>query len=169
MLLTAFGLLEARQTASPPRLVCVGQGAHTLAPAVEAMRLQRHVVLAEPTEAPLEALYEGCIAMVYPSLHEELGVRVLAAMAHGAPIICNTAACLPELVADAALLVDARKPVELADAMQRLLVDADVRRMLRQASRARAHELGSSRDQALRALVSALRHPVSAQWGTSIA
>ena len=45
-------------------------------------------------------------AFVYPSLYEGFGLTPLEAMACGAPVICARASSLPEVVGEAAWLVD---------------------------------------------------------------
>ena len=56
---------------------------------------------------------------------------VLEAMACGAPVVCSKASSLPEVVGDAALLVDPRDPEAWAQAMTRVFEDANLRDDLR--------------------------------------
>ena len=52
-------------------------------------------------------------------------------MACGTPTIVSNVSSLPEVVGDAALLVDPNNPEEIAVAMQRLLVDEQLHAELR--------------------------------------
>lgn len=86
----------------------------------------------------LPALFGAATAFVFPSLFEGFGLPPLEAMVCGAPVVCSDAASLPEVVGDAALLIDPLSPDDLAAALRRLLDDADLRARLRAAGLARA-------------------------------
>lgn len=76
----------------------------------------------------LPALYRNAALFVFPSLYEGFGLPVLEAMACGVPTVCSHASSLPEVVGDAALLVDPLDTDSLATAMMRALEDTDLRR-----------------------------------------
>jgi glycosyltransferase involved in cell wall biosynthesis len=59
-------------------------------------------------------------------------------MACGTPVVCSNAASLPEVVGDAALLVDPLRVDEIAGAIERALCDAALRNELRGKGIARA-------------------------------
>ncbi|MEB3350762.1 MAG: glycosyltransferase family 1 protein [Cyanobacteriota bacterium] len=65
-------------------------------------------------------LLNRCRALVLVSLWEGFGLPALEAMACAAPVIAARAGALPEVVGDAALLVDPRRPEAIASAMERL-------------------------------------------------
>jgi glycosyltransferase involved in cell wall biosynthesis len=67
----------------------------------------------------LARLYTDAEALVYPSLYEGFGIPPLEAMSYGTPVIASRAAALPEVVGDAALLVDPNDESEIAAAMTR--------------------------------------------------
>jgi glycosyltransferase involved in cell wall biosynthesis len=75
----------------------------------------------------LPGLYAGALAFVLPSHYEGFGLTVLEAMASGTPVVVSDRAALPELVADAGLLVDPGDPVAIADAVQRAIGDERLR------------------------------------------
>jgi glycosyltransferase involved in cell wall biosynthesis len=77
-----------------------------------------------------------------PSWTEGLPLVVLEAMAHGRPVVATPVGGTPEVVVDGetGLLVPPRDPQALAAALRRLLDDADLRRRLGEAGRARAVE-----------------------------
>jgi glycosyltransferase involved in cell wall biosynthesis len=76
------------------------------------------------------ALLSGAMALVHPSLYEGFGFPVVEAMQCGTPVICSGTSSLPEVAGDAALLVDPLDVDALAQAMARLVGDADLRRAL---------------------------------------
>jgi glycosyltransferase involved in cell wall biosynthesis len=68
-------------------------------------------------EEELAELFCGASALVFPSLHEGFGIPLLEAMRSGLPVVTSDAGSLPEVVGEAGLLVDPRKPLDLAAAM----------------------------------------------------
>ena len=75
------------------------------------------------TDEDLPALYSGASAFLFPSLYEGFGIPPLEAMACGTPVICSDAPPLPDVVGDAALVVNARHPEVIAKAVVRVLTD----------------------------------------------
>ena len=86
----------------------------------------------------LPALYSGAAAFVYPSIYEGFGLPPLEAMACGAPVITTNNSSLPEVVGDAALIVDAHDVDAIANAMLQVASDPSARENLRQRGLARA-------------------------------
>ena len=54
----------------------------------------------------LNTLYKSAKFLVHPSIFEGLGLPLLEAFHNGLPVLASTAACIPEVVGDAALLFD---------------------------------------------------------------
>ncbi len=82
-------------------------------------------------DADLPALLAACDAFVFPSLYEGFGLPPLEAMACGAPVVCSNTSSLPEVVGDAALLVNPREVGEIAAAVERVITDRRLRDELR--------------------------------------
>jgi len=76
------------------------------------------------------ALLSGAEVFMFPSLYEGFGLPVVEAMQCGTPVICSNTSSLPEVAGNAALLVDPLDVDALAQAMVRLLDDADLRQTL---------------------------------------
>ncbi len=72
-------------------------------------------------------LYRLASVFVFPSLYEGFGLPPLEAMAAGVPVITSNVSSLPEVVGDAALLIDPLDENAIADAMCRVLGDAALR------------------------------------------
>lgn len=75
-------------------------------------------------------LYNAARLLVWPSLYEGFGLPPLEAMACGTPVIVSNTSSLPEVVADAGLLVNPHDAEELTVAMWRLLTDDRLRQSL---------------------------------------
>lgn len=69
----------------------------------------------------LAALYRLAQVFVFPSLYEGFGLPPLEAMANGTPVITSNVSSLPEVVGDAALLIDPMDADSIANAMYRVL------------------------------------------------
>ena len=78
----------------------------------------------------LAACYELATVFVFPSLYEGFGMPALEAMSHGVPCLCSNAGALPEVCGDAALYFDPTSVDAIAEGLQRLLADAELRRRL---------------------------------------
>jgi glycosyltransferase involved in cell wall biosynthesis len=86
----------------------------------------------------LAIVYRLAAVFVFPSLYEGFGLPPLEAMASGTPVVTSNVSSLPEVVGDAALLVDPTDTQAIADAMQRVLTDPVLRADLSARGLARA-------------------------------
>jgi glycosyltransferase involved in cell wall biosynthesis len=107
---------------------------------VQRLGVKDRVRFLGPVDDPRDA-YAACDVFCLPSHYEAFGIVYLEAMAQGKPVIGTTAGGIPEVVADAGLLVPPRKPDALAGALARLLEDGMLRRELGRKGRARAEGL----------------------------
>ena len=71
----------------------------------------------------LVSLIRGARATLFPSIYEGFGLPVLEAMLLGTPVISSNTASLPEVAADAALLVDPYDTAAIARALR--TIDGD--------------------------------------------
>ena len=132
-LVEAFG--RAPRLRERLNLVVVGgmeRGAEPIWEAVRRARLEEAVIF--PGHVPLEdlrVLYSSCTLFAFPSLYEGFGMPVLEAMACGAPVVSSNASSLPEVVGDAALLVNPLDVEGLTAAMTRVVEDAGLRESLK--------------------------------------
>jgi glycosyltransferase involved in cell wall biosynthesis len=86
----------------------------------------------------LAAWYGRARIFAFPSLDEGFGMPILEAMAAGVPVVTGNRSALPEVTGDAALIVEAGRGDDLADALQLLAADEVKRNQLIQRGLGRA-------------------------------
>lgn len=75
------------------------------------------------TQAEKNALYQNADVFCFPSLYEGFGMPPLEAMVAGCPVVCANAASLPEVMGDAARLVDPMDEADIAEGLWQVLSD----------------------------------------------
>jgi len=94
----------------------------------------RHAVIQSRVEdsvrflgfVPIETLrtfYQAAAAFVFPSLYEGFGLPPLEAMACGTPVVCSNVSSLPEVVGDAAEIVNPENVFDIARGMREVLLN----------------------------------------------
>jgi glycosyltransferase involved in cell wall biosynthesis len=78
------------------------------------------------------------LAVTYISLYEGFGLPILEGMATGVPVITSNLSCMPEVAGNAALLVNPLDLDEIANAMNKIVADSDLRKDLISAGLVRA-------------------------------
>ena len=142
-LVEAYALLLRRSHYRGPLILAGGQGWRNseIFRCVEELELEKHVkFLGYVPDDVMPALMSGAEIFIYPSLYEGFGLPPLEAMACGTPVITSNVSSLPEVVGDAALMVDPHDVVALADAMHRVLTDRELREEMRRRGLERANE-----------------------------
>jgi glycosyltransferase involved in cell wall biosynthesis len=84
---------------------------------------------------PIEMLrlfYDAAKVFVFPSLYEGFGLPPLEAMAHGTPVVTSNTSSLPEVVGNAAVLVNPENVFEIMRGLNRVLLDQAVRDKIRE-------------------------------------
>jgi glycosyltransferase involved in cell wall biosynthesis len=79
---------------------------------------------------PIEVLrifYDEAKVFVFPSLYEGFGLPPLEAMVHGTPVVTSNVSSLPEVVGNAAVLVNPENVFEIMRALHRVLMDQPLR------------------------------------------
>jgi glycosyltransferase involved in cell wall biosynthesis len=82
------------------------------------------------SDEQLRALYNLCDVFVFPSFYEGFGFPIVEAFSCGAAVVTSNVSSCPEIAADGALVVNPYNPDEIADAVLRLLEDADFKSQL---------------------------------------
>lgn len=88
---------------------------------------QRVLCPGHVSDSALEWLYRRASIFAFPSLHEGFGFPPLEAMARGVPVLASNVSCMPEVLGDAALLVDPHDTEAIAAGLIRLLEDRALR------------------------------------------
>jgi glycosyltransferase involved in cell wall biosynthesis len=95
-------------------------------------------LLIRPDRRDLSALYSMAAVFVFPSWIEGFGIPLVEAMTCGAPIIASDRGSIPEIVGDAARIIDAEDDCDLARHLSILLTDPEAAMDLRTRGFARA-------------------------------
>jgi len=142
-LIDAFSLVRKRGL-DHLKLVLIGDEISRYAAlrrAVHQHQLHKYVrFLGYLPQETLAVMYRLAGVFVFPSLYEGFGLPPLEAMASGTPVVTSNVSSLPEVAADAAVLVDPYDPGAIADGIQRVLTNEDLRADLRRRGLARARQ-----------------------------
>jgi glycosyltransferase involved in cell wall biosynthesis len=123
------------------RLVMTGTPSGDLKATIHELRLNGNVDFAgTANNGDLAQLYRGALGFVFPSLYEGFGLPPLEAMACGTPVLTSKVCSLPEVVGDAAVLVDPLDVQAIAEGIRTLVQNSDLRAKLRQKGLHRARE-----------------------------
>ena len=80
----------------------------------------------------LKSFYDLAKVFVFPSLYEGFGLPPLEAMAHGTPVLTSNTSSIPEVVGNAAVMVNPENVFEIMRALERVLIDHSLREKMRQ-------------------------------------
>jgi glycosyltransferase involved in cell wall biosynthesis len=142
-LIDAFSLVRKRGL-DHLKLVLIGDEISKYAAlrrAVHQHQLHKYVrFLGYLPQETLAVMYRLAGVFVFPSLYEGFGLPPLEAMASGTPVVTSNVSSLPEVAADAAVLVDPYDPGAIADGIELVLTNEDLRADLRRRGLARARQ-----------------------------
>lgn len=135
-LIEAFYDLTKNRKMEHSLVIAGGKGWHydDVFNTVEKLKLGKKIIFTDyvrGSELPL--LYNAADLFVYPSLYEGFGLPPLEAMACGVPVVTSNTSSLPEVVGDAAVLVDPADVQTMAEAIKQTLEDKNLReKMIKQ-------------------------------------
>lgn len=144
-----------RAFGSNARLVLVGGVTSSgyrrmLGELIEELDLADAVTMTGPvTDAELVAWYRAADVFVCLSDHEGFCVPVVEAMFHEVPVVAFAAGAVPETIADGGLVLDDKRPLRVAVAVDRVVGDAVVREQLVAAGRRRLGDFALTRTRQL--------------------
>lgn len=143
-LLRAYAKLREQQPDFQLQLVLVGRQLWLYQEILREIKQQGFaadvIVTNYVRDEDLPALYRSAVALVYPSLFEGFGLPPLEAMACGTPVITSNTSSLPEVVGQAALLVDPYDETAIARAIWQIARDAPLRKHLQEAGLVQAKQ-----------------------------
>jgi glycosyltransferase involved in cell wall biosynthesis len=140
-LLEAFAIFLA-QTAQKYQLVLIGSR-HNEDPEIKKtisqLKLESSVLLLGMVSSEeLAKYYRGSLAFVSPALIEGFGLPILEALSCGTPVITSKVSSMPEIVSEAALLVDPENTQEIAQALSEISQNKKLAKKLSKAGIKRA-------------------------------
>lgn len=133
-LIEAYGRLRVRWPEL--ELVLAGAPGWMADPILQAARADGVRVLGAVPDEDLAGLYSGAEAFVFPSLYEGFGFPVLEAQACETPVICSQTSSLPEVAGEGAVCIDPQDARALADGVEAVLGQPELRCRLVEAGRA---------------------------------
>lgn len=81
----------------------------------------------------LRIFYDLAKVFVFPSLYEGFGLPPLEAMAHSTPVVASNVTAIPEVLGNAAVLVNPENVFEISRAIYRVLIDQPLRERMKNA------------------------------------
>ena len=105
-------------------------------------------------------LLRETVGFAYPSIFEGFGLPPLEALAAGAPVISSRTSAMPEVLGDAAVLIDPLDVDAITGALVRIGTDSELCRVLRRRGleRAARFDVRTMGERALAAFSYALSH-----------
>jgi len=100
---------------------------------VDSLDLHRSIIFTGFVELnDLVTIYNCAEIFVYPSLYEGFGLPPLEAMSCGTPVVTSNTSSIPEVVGDAALLIDPYSIDSIVEGVNKVINDEELRSTLRE-------------------------------------
>lgn len=144
-LLHAYQKLRDRRETAHQLVLCGGRGWNNegFYAALEKLPNRDDVLMTGyVSEAEKNTLLANADVFVFPSLYEGFGVPPLEAMYWNVPVVCSSAASLPEVAGSAACYVDPLSVESIAEGLEQVLTDRDYARRLAEAGKIRCGQFG---------------------------
>jgi glycosyltransferase involved in cell wall biosynthesis len=133
-LIQAFHILRKKMNVQH-KLVLVGKRMWEYDEAfeeIDRLNIGREIIgLGHIAYSDLPYLYNGADVFVFPSLFEGFGLPPLEAMACGTPVVAANLTSIPEVVGHAAILVDPYDIASIANGIDKVLTNEELRKVLK--------------------------------------
>lgn len=130
-LIVAFSLLK-KERGMEHKLVLAGKPGYKydeIRKIIQNLGLEKEIIeTGFVDDEDLPYLYAGADIFVFPSRYEGFGLPILEAFACGVPVIASNCSSIPEVVGEAALLVDTNKPISLAAVMSKVIHNENLKK-----------------------------------------
>jgi len=141
-LIEAFALVKQHHPEIKHKLVLVGDasfGFDEIKYQINEFNLSDDVMITGwVAEEDMPHIFKGATAFIFPSNYEGFGIPLLQAMACGTPIVASNIPSIQEVAGSAALLFDQTKVHDMAEKIERVILNQDLRNQLIQAGLIRA-------------------------------
>ncbi len=142
-MITAF--LQAREKTKSDALFAlsgrIGFGGEQIKETIEKGRGQDCIKwLGYVPDEDVPILYSGAEALLFTTLYEGFGIPVVEAFNCGCPVIGGNKGSVPEIIGKSGLLADPEDTEEIADRIERLLTDSELRSELKLKGQRRAKD-----------------------------
>jgi len=133
-LLEAYKLLLDINPKIQHKLVLVGRkawGKNLISNKIIDLKLKNNIIMTGYVpEHDLVGIYSLAEIFVFPSIYEGFGLPPLEAMACGTPVVSSNTSSLPEVVGNAALMINPYNVNKIMDAIATLIYNPEMRRTL---------------------------------------
>jgi glycosyltransferase involved in cell wall biosynthesis len=137
-LIRAYGHSKLRE--ENVHLVLTGHREPDLGEVIGELGLGEYVhFIGHVAESELPKVYRGAVALAYVSLCEGFGLPILEAMASDTPVITSNVSSMPEVAAEAALIVDPFSVEAITGALDQVVLDQALREELVRRGRERVN------------------------------
>lgn len=131
-LLHAFALLAPRHPDLRLKIAGRGDSVRNLKALIDRLGLRARVDFCGMiSDAEVHRLFRGALALVFPSFIEGFGFPLVEAMAAGCPVVTSDIPVIREIVGEAALRADPARPEAIAEAIEKVLADRELRGRLK--------------------------------------
>lgn len=134
-LMEAFSMIRSKLGEDYQLVICGKKGwlYKNILQTYERLRMNNDIVLTNYVgEKDLLNLYRSADIFAFPTLYEGFGFPPLEAMGCGVPVIASNVSSLPEIVGDAALMVDPLNTREISEAILTLTRSESLRNELKE-------------------------------------
>lgn len=132
-IIKAFEVLKEKY-AIPHKLVLAGQPGYNyekLKTEIRNSKFRDEIIeTGYVSEEKKSELLKSAEVFLFPTFYEGFGLPILEAQASGVPVVASNNSSIPEVAGDSAILVNPKKPEQIADAAWKIISDEKIKRDL---------------------------------------